>query len=498
MFVSVGSTDPTRDERTLALSRGTKLISIVSTRSLSSHVSTLPNEESYRAGVQRTGEERLTPIKPECSASGPRCSRCAICTAGELLISWLVISCVPSLVLTSTGPRTMSLPEFIRAHHEEIIREFSAFAKTLMPPGAEMTDAELRDHARELLIAVVADMNLRQTPQEQHHKSQGLGSARTMEASGRLHASDRIVHGYTFEAVLAEFRALRASVLRLYEESRATDLSEVRRFNEAIDEALTESMHQFARETDLLRQELNAKAEKNTALVAEITDRRMAEEKITALFRRLVSAQDEERRRIARDIHDELGQAITALKMNLEALDGTAPSTELFPTLLHRSQALVRDLDRAIDFLTWELRPAIDEMSLSAALADLVKSWSERFGIAAEFVTNGEPYLPPDVQEHLYRVTQEALHNVAKHAAANHVSVMVEGRAAELVLLIEDDGRGFSQDDTRGRSQGSGLGLTSMRERAALVGGSLTVESAVGQGTSIYVRVSLPHSPARS
>jgi signal transduction histidine kinase len=87
---------------------------------------------------------------------------------------------------------------------------------------------------------------------------------------------------------------------------------------------------------------------------------------------------------------------------------------------------------------------------------------------------------------------------VAKHAAANHVSVMVTGGAAELVLLIEDNGRGFSEDATRGRSQDSGLGLTSMRERAALVGGSLTVESAPGEGASIYVRVALPHSAATS
>lgn len=390
----------------------------------------------------------------------------------------------------------MSLPEFIRTHHEEIIRDFAAFAKTLMPPGVKMTDKELRDHAKEILTAVVEDMHVAQTPQEQHRKSQGHGSVRTMEASGRLHAVDRIEHGYAFEAVLAEFRALRASVLRLYEDSGATDLGEVRRFNEAIDEALTESMRQFARQTDLLRQELNANAEKNTSLVAEIKDRRAAEEKITALFRRLVAAQDEERLRIARDIHDELGQAMTALKMNLEALDGISPSAESFPALLHRSQALVRDLDRAIDFLTWQLRPAIDQVSLSTALGGLVKSWSERFGIPAEFVAKGEHDLPPDVQEHLYRVTQEALHNVAKHAAANHVSVMVEGRAAELVLLIEDDARGFSEVDAPGRSQESGLGLTSMRERAALVGGSLTVESAVGQGTSIYVRVALPHSPA--
>lgn len=392
----------------------------------------------------------------------------------------------------------MSLPDFIGAHHEDIIAAFSAFAKTLMPPGAEMTEEELRDHAKEILTAVVEDMQLRQTPTEQHRKSQGHGSARTMELSGRLHAADRIRHGYPFEAVLAEFRALRASVLRLYEDSGAADLSEVRRFNEAIDEALTESMGQFTRETTLLREELTAKAEKNTSLAAEIQQRRAAEEQITALFRRLVSAQDEERRRIARNIHDELGQAMTALKMNLEALVARAPSTDAFVTPLHRSQALVRDLDRAIDFLTWELRPAIEMVSLPAALRHLVESWSERFGVAAEFVANGEPDVPSDVREQLYRVTQEALHNVAKHARATHVTVMLEARAAELVLLIEDDGVGFSTDDAPGRSLNGGLGLTSMRERAVLAGGSLTVESAAGRGTSIYVRVALPHAATRS
>jgi signal transduction histidine kinase len=392
----------------------------------------------------------------------------------------------------------MSLANLIRARQEEIIREFSIFARTLMPPGVEMTEAELRDHAAEILTAVVQDMHLQQTPEEQHRKSQGHGVVRTMEASGRLHAADRLAHGYGLEAVLAEFRALRASVLRVYEDSGATDLSEVRRFNEAIDEALTESMRQVARETSWLREELNANAEKNTALLAEIRERRAAEEKITALFRRLVSVQEEERRRIARDIHDDLGQAMTALKMNLEIVAGTAPSTDAFATALDRSRALARDLDRAIDFLTWELRPAIENVSLPTALADLVKSWSERFGIAAEFVADGELDVPPEVHQHLYRLTQEALHNVAKHAAAQRVCVMVQRRADELVLVVEDDGRGFADDEARGRSVTGGLGLISMRERAALAGGSLIVESAAGQGTSIHVRVALRRSPEPS
>jgi signal transduction histidine kinase len=147
----------------------------------------------------------------------------------------------------------MALSAFIRGHHVQIIREFTVFAKTLMPPGADMTDAELADHAADMLTAVVQDMSISQTPDEQSHKSQGRGSAKTMEASGNLHADDRIHHGFTFRSVLAEFRALRATVLRLYAESGDTDLIEVRRFNEAIDEALTASMDRFAIRTDLFR-----------------------------------------------------------------------------------------------------------------------------------------------------------------------------------------------------------------------------------------------------
>ena len=121
----------------------------------------------------------------------------------------------------------MSLSAFIREHHEEIISEFAVFARTLMPPGADMTEAELRDHAEDILTAIVHDISLAQTSEEQSRKSQGQGAANTMRASGRLHADDRIRHGFMFRSVLAEFRALRATVLRLYAESGASDLTEV-------------------------------------------------------------------------------------------------------------------------------------------------------------------------------------------------------------------------------------------------------------------------------
>jgi signal transduction histidine kinase len=147
----------------------------------------------------------------------------------------------------------MSLSAFIRDNHEAIISEFAVFARTLMPPGAEMTEAQLRDHAEEILTAVVEDMGISQNADEQSRKSWGRGSAQTMAASGKLHADDRILHGFTFRSVLAEFRALRATVLALYERSGGSDLRDVRRFNEAIDEAQTESMDRYARQTDLLR-----------------------------------------------------------------------------------------------------------------------------------------------------------------------------------------------------------------------------------------------------
>ena len=108
-----------------------------------------------------------------------------------------------------------SLNAFIQRNHRAIIGEFSAFARTLMPPDSPMTDQELRDHCEELLLAVAADLGTEQTSQEQSQKSRGLGSAKHMGVSGRLHADGRLHQGFTLVQVLAEFRALRASVLRV-------------------------------------------------------------------------------------------------------------------------------------------------------------------------------------------------------------------------------------------------------------------------------------------
>lgn len=146
-----------------------------------------------------------------------------------------------------------SLGVFIQRNHQEIIGAFSAFARTLMPANSPMTERELRDHCEELLLAIAEDLDTRQTSDEQSQKSRGHGSAHAMRVSGLLHADGRLHHGFTLPQVLAEFRALRASVLRLYELTGGRDLAGVRRFNEAIDEALTESMTRYSAQTDLYR-----------------------------------------------------------------------------------------------------------------------------------------------------------------------------------------------------------------------------------------------------
>ena len=239
-----------------------------------------------------------------------------------------------------------------------------------------------------------------------------------------------------------------------------------------------------------VRERTSALAEANATLAAEVAERRIAEGQVKALFKRVIAVQEAERRRIARDIHDQLGQPMTALRMSLEVARRSSDDPAL-EAEISRTEQLAGEVDQSIDFLTWDLRPAaLDHVGLSAALANLVKGWSERFGIEAEFDASGPAgvRLAPDAEANLYRLTQEALHNILKHAAATHASVLLEAREEEVVLVIEDDGRGFDVGAHMSQANG-GLGLVTMRERASLFGGVLTIQSAPEQGTAIFVRL---------
>jgi signal transduction histidine kinase len=223
---------------------------------------------------------------------------------------------------------------------------------------------------------------------------------------------------------------------------------------------------------------------------------------LQSLFRRLVSVQEDERRRIARDLHDHLGQQLTALRLNLEAFRLQCGLDEAQIAQLDRTQRLADDLDRSIDFLTWQLQPpTLEHLGLAAALKELVGSWSSRGSLDAQFHSVGmeRVRLNREVEENLYRIAQEALNNVVKHADARQVNVVLTRSEQRLSLLIEDDGCGFDHRNAEttndpGRRH---LGLLSMRERAGLIDGELTVDSELERGTTILIRVPLANIPSK-
>jgi signal transduction histidine kinase len=236
-----------------------------------------------------------------------------------------------------------------------------------------------------------------------------------------------------------------------------------------------------------------------TAII-DITERRELEVERTAASRdhaslatRLLSAQDEERQRIARDLHDNIGQQVTALRLLLQLMT-MGDTVEDVRARITQAQRVVEQLDRQLDFMSGELRPASLDLGLSSALEQFVHEWSTTFGIAADVLCGGIQALRHDIETHLYRIVQEALNNVYKHARARHVSVVLERRDEGIVLVVEDDGQGFDRE-AQSRHQGRALGLLGMRERAQLIGGTLEIETAPSKGTTIFVR--LPH-PALS
>jgi two-component system CheB/CheR fusion protein len=234
--------------------------------------------------------------------------------------------------------------------------------------------------------------------------------------------------------------------------------------------------------------------ERTVELQAEVSRHTGAQQHVMRLLHRLVTAQEDERSRIARDLHDHLGQQLTALRLAIErhreSKHGGQTDEEL-----DRALALAQQIDSEVDFLAWELRPAVlDDLGLAAALPRFLKEWSVHYGIAADFQTTGRvpARLSSEAETMLYRVAQEALNNVFKHAHASRVDVVLEANSQGITLVIEDDGIGFDPAATdKADKPLTGIGLIGMRERAALLGGTLQVESTPGKGTAIYLRYPL-------
>ncbi len=235
--------------------------------------------------------------------------------------------------------------------------------------------------------------------------------------------------------------------------------------------------------------------EMNASLQAEMVERRKAECERASILRRLVMAQEKERRRIASDMHDQFGQQLTVLLLKLGMLKEDCGEQQRLCEQVETLEAVARQLDADVDFLVWELRPTVlDDLGLQDALTNFAQNWSKHFAIPVEVLTHGvgKESSTTEIDTVLYRIAQEALNNIAKHAGAASVTILLEGRADAVSLIIEDDGVGFDAEHISGAND-KGLGLVGMRERAALVGGTAEVESHPLEGTRVIVRI--PASP---
>jgi PAS domain S-box-containing protein len=232
-----------------------------------------------------------------------------------------------------------------------------------------------------------------------------------------------------------------------------------------------------------------------SSIARDISERKRAEEERsrTAVLRGLAEAQEEERRRIARELHDQMGQYLVALKMGLERLDEKLVD----PDHLQHLHGLLKQVGQDVHRIALELRPtALDDLGLETALVNYVEDWSGRSGLEVDLHAAGldQRRLPPTLETHLYRIVQEALTNVLKHAEAERVSIILERRPDHLLVIIEDDGQGFDQHAATAPPAGAGmprLGLLGIKERVASVGGELQVESMAGKGTSLFLRIPL-------
>lgn len=229
-------------------------------------------------------------------------------------------------------------------------------------------------------------------------------------------------------------------------------------------------------------------------LVEDITERKRAEEARTALLRRIVTAQEEERHRIARELHDQMGQHLAALMLGLGSLAERVRDS-VAAAEARRIHEIADRIGQDVHRIALELRPtALDDWGLEKALTNYAAEWCRRARVQLQtrFVGTGHRRLPATVETALYRTVQEAMTNVFKHANAGRVSLIVERRADDILAIVEDDGRGFEVEAVMRAPDAVGrLGLLGMQERVALVGGALEIESSPGGGTSLFVRIPL-------
>jgi signal transduction histidine kinase len=220
----------------------------------------------------------------------------------------------------------------------------------------------------------------------------------------------------------------------------------------------------------------------------DITERKQAEETLRTYPRRLIETQEAERQRIAREMHDEIGQALTALRLNLQVVQSSTDASLLAPQLQDSIDIVDRTLQQVRD-RAFDLRPSLlDDLGLVPALRWYVDREAQRVGFMAAVVADlAETRVPAELETACFRIVQAALTNVVRHAQARQVGVELRQRGAELHLVIRDDGVGFEVSAVENRRASAvHLGLQGMQERALILGGQLDITSTPGRGTTIH------------
>ncbi|HET7198452.1 MAG TPA: PAS domain-containing sensor histidine kinase [Burkholderiales bacterium] len=225
-------------------------------------------------------------------------------------------------------------------------------------------------------------------------------------------------------------------------------------------------------------------------VINDISERLRAQAALRALSRRLLEIQEEERGRLARDLHDDIGQALTALKIQVESLRGALGDAAQRERVAQRVEDCVDTIQSTLERvrqLSLSLRPPqLDDLGLAAALRSHLDRQARVAGLASHFDATGAPHdVSPETETACFRVAQEAITNVLRHARARNLWVRLYDDAGRLALSVRDDGAGFDVRAVRG------LGLAGMEERTALVGGSLELRASPGKGTVVLAKFPL-------
>lgn len=230
----------------------------------------------------------------------------------------------------------------------------------------------------------------------------------------------------------------------------------------------------------------------NQILKQKMRETEAAEKRAHALLGELVTAQEKERGRIARDLHDELGQHLTSLRLHLTQIERSLSDNPKARAALSITEKEALTIDSRVSFLAWKIRPTtIAELGLTEALRGYLQEWSRNYDIETAFRANQPPRkkLLPEIEVNIYRIAQECLTNIAKYADATRVDVLLNINEKEIQLIVEDNGKGFDPVSVpRGKSDG-GLGIQGMHERANLLNGTVEIESSIGSGTTVFVRI---------